>query len=125
MITEWGDSLTAGQVTQCAAGALAAVDNCTSSCNGLAAQLQVESITGACQTLTVVVQESSDNGCTDPFASLLSFCGVPQACAPTAVRKTTCGAVEQFLRINTTGCWSQAVYAVAARRGEACDRTAY
>ena len=120
---EWGEMLTAGKITHASATNGTSQDNTASTANGLAALLELVSL--ATGTVTVVVQESSDNGGADPFAAKATFTAVAAASAPTAERITATGTVERYLRVATTGTFTTAVFAVAIRRGTAQDRVAY
>jgi hypothetical protein len=130
---EWGIMLTAGLASQCCDAALASINNATSgegcsptsTCLGIAAHLHVASITGGSSSFTAIVQQSSDNGSSDAFGTKLSMTTVAQASAPTSERKSASGATEQYLRVLTTGCWTNAKFAIGVRRGAACDALAY
>lgn len=119
----WMNMLTAGKITHASATNGASQDNTASSASGMAAVLQLVSL--ATGTVTVVVQESSDNAVGDPFAAKVTFTAVAAASAPTAERLEAAGTVERYLRVITTGTFTTAVFAVAIRRGEAVDRVAY
>ena len=120
---EWMEMLTAGKITHAAATNGTSQDNAASTANGIAAILELVSL--ATGTVTVVVQESSDDGGVDPFAAKATFTAVAAAGAPTAERITATGTVERYLRVATTGTFTTAVFAVAIRRGTAQDRIAY
>lgn len=120
---EWMEMLTAGKITHASATNGTSQDNTASTASGLAAVLELVSL--ATGTVTVVVQESSDDGVTDPFAAKATFAAVAAASAPTAERITATGTVERYLRVATTGTFTMAVFAVAIRRGTAQDRVAY
>ena len=72
-------------------------------------------------TPTVTIEQSSDNGSGDAWATVLSFTAVGYASAPTAERVTVSGAVERYLRITTTGTFSNLDFVVTTRRGTAQD----
>ena len=120
---EWMEMLTAGKITHASATNGTSQDNTASTANGIAAILELVSL--ATGTVTVVVQESSDNGGADPFAAKATFTAVAAAGAPTAERITATGTVERYLRVATTGTFTTAEFAVAIRRGTAQDRIAY
>ena len=113
---DWGVLLTAGSDTHSSAGATASVDNGAATSNGLVAYLHLVSI--ASGTATVAIQGSSDNGSSDAFANVAAFTA---ASAGATERITASGAVERYLRINTTGTFSNAVIVVTVRRGTAQD----
>jgi len=120
---EWGVSLTAGTDEHASADESTSVDGGAATSDGLAAQMQLMSLGSG--TVTVVVQESSDDGAADAFTSLVSFTAVAAAGAPATERKTVSGAVERYLRMATTGTFTAAAVAVAVRRGLAVDDEAY
>ena len=113
---DWGNTLTAGSDTHSSAGATGSVDNGAATSNGLVAYLNLVSI--ASGTVTVAVQGSSDNGSSDAFANVAAFTASD---AGAKERITASGAVERYLRINTTGTFSNAVIVVTVRRGTAQD----
>ena len=118
---EWGKMLTAGKRTDSSATNGGSLDNAASSASGLCAYLQVFAFSGT--SVTVTIQESSDNGSGDAFATKASFTAV--SAANKQERITASGTVERYLRVVTTGTFSNAVFAVAVRRGTAEDDTAY
>lgn len=120
---EWMDMLTAGKITHASATNGASLDNTASTANGLAAVLEVSAL--ATGVMTVVVQESSDDGVGDPFAAKATFTALAAAGAPGAERITATGTVERYLRVATTGAFTNGDFAVAVRRGTAQDRVAY
>ena len=113
---DWGVLLTAGSDTHSSAGATASVDNGAATSNGLVAYLHVVSI--ASGSVTVAVQESSDNGSSDAFGNVVGF---STTSAATTERVTSSGAAERYLRVNTTGTFSNAVIVLTIRRGTAQD----
>ena len=113
---EWCDQLTAGKRTDTSATNGSSLNNGAATNLGLAAYLQVFSVVGT--SVTVAVQSSSDNGGGDPFAAVLTFTAVA-AGALGEERKATATlttAVEQYLRVATSGTFSSAVFAVCATR---------
>ena len=117
---EWGVMLTAGRRTDTAATNGASQDNAASSASGLAGWLQVFSFTGTSVTLTI--QESSDDGGLDPWAAKLTFAA---ASAVGTQRVTATGTVERYLRVASTGTFTNALFTVLVRRGTAQDQEAY
>jgi len=117
---EWGQLLTAGKLTQGAAGNGTGVDlgaSPTSFSQGWAAYLHVFAFTGT--SITVKIQDSADNG---TFADVTSAAFT----AATAVgsQRITAGAtstatVRRYARIVSTGTFSNAVFAVNFVRYEA------
>lgn len=117
---EWGKSIIAAS-TIAAAGNSAVEDNAASSASGMAAMIQCWAFTGT--SITVAVQESSDNGGVDPFAASITFTAI--SAANKAERKTVAGTVERYLRLNYSGTFTEAKLIVATRRGTAQDTKAY
>ena len=111
--------LTDGQGTHSSAGSSTSRGDGAATSAGLVAQLQI--VTAASGTPTVTIQQSSDNGVSDAWATLASFTAVGYASPPTAERITVSGAVERYLRVTTTGTFSNAQFVVATRRGTAQD----
>ena len=112
---EWGTQLTAGKRTDTTATNGTGVDGGAASAFGLQAYLHVFSFTGT--SVTVKIQESSDNGAGDAFADVVGG-GFTAATGVTSERIATSGAlaVERYLRVVTTGTFSSAVFAVMVAR---------
>lgn len=111
---DYGEMLTAGKRTDTAATNGSSHNYGAATANGLVAHLHVFSFTGT--SVTVKIQQSSDNGGGDAFADLITFTA---ATGVTSERKATASlttAVEQYLRVVTTGTFSSAVFAVCASR---------
>jgi hypothetical protein len=112
---DWGRSF--GVMLHFAAGNEAGVDNGASTAFGLQAYLHVLSFSGT--SITVKIQESSDNGGGDPYADVAggSFAA---ASAVGAQRIQTARAltVERWLRISTTGTFSLAAFMVQVTRND-------
>jgi hypothetical protein len=82
----------------------------------LQAYLQVFSFTGT--SVTVKIQESSDNAVGDAFADVVGGT-FTAATGRTAERIATAAInVERYLRVVTTGTFSSAVFAVTAIRND-------
>ncbi len=113
---EWGNLLTAGKRTDTSNTAGTSIDNTSGTTNGLVAYLQVFSVTGT--NVIVAIQESQNDGSPDAFADVLAF---TSATGRTSERKTATGTVERYLRVNTTGTFSEAIFAVMFWRGSAND----
>lgn len=115
---EWGTSLTAGKRTDTAATNGSSVDFGTGSTSfGLQAYLHVFAFTGT--SVTVKLQESSDNGAGDAWADVTggaftAATGITSERIATASNQT----VERYLRVVTTGTFSNAVFAVSVNRNE-------
>lgn len=114
---EWGTQLTAGKRTDGAAANGTSVDFGAASSFGLQAYLQVFAFTGT--SVTVKLQESSDNGVGDAFADVTGG-AFTAATGVTSQRIATAGglAVERYLRVVTTGTFSNAVFAVTVARND-------
>lgn len=114
---EWGTSMTAGRRTDGTAGAGTAVDFGAASAFGLQAYLHVFAFTGT--SVTVKLQESSDAGGVDTWADVVGG-GFAAATGVTSQRIATTSnlAVEQFLRVVTTGTFTNAVFAVSVARND-------
>lgn len=115
---EWGTSMTAGMRTDTTAANGTSVDFGTGSTTfGLQAYLHVFSFTGT--SVTVKLQESSDNGAGDAFADVTGG-GFTAATGVTSQRIATASGqtVERYLRVVTTGTFSNAVFAVSVNRND-------
>jgi hypothetical protein len=115
---EWGYQLTAGKRTDGSATSGTGVDLTSSSAFGLQAYLHVFSVAGT--SVTVKIQESSDNAVGDPYADVVggAFAAVTPGGAPTFQRIATATGltVERWLRVVTTGTFSSAVFAVVVTK---------
>jgi len=116
---DWCETLTAGQETHASAGSSTSRDDSAATSAGLIAYLGIVDCDSG--TPTVTIQQSSDNGSGDAWATVLSFTAVGYASAPTAERVTVSGAVERYLRVTTTGTFSNLDFVVTTRRGTAQD----
>lgn len=114
---EWGRQLTAGRRTDTVATNGSSVDFTASSAFGLQAYLHVFAFTGT--SVTVKIQESSDNGGADPWADVVGG-GFTAATGITSQRIETARGltVERYLRVVTTGTFSNAVFAVMVAKNE-------
>lgn len=115
---EWGVQLTAGKQTDTVAGNGTSVDLGTASPGAFGAQayLQVFSFTGT--SCTVKIQESSDNGVGDAFADVVGG-GFTAATGITSQRIATAAInVERYLRVVTTGTFSECTFNVIVHRNE-------
>ncbi|MFI8448249.1 hypothetical protein [Streptomyces erythrochromogenes] len=115
---EWGTNLTAGKRTDGSATNGTSVDFGTGSTSfGLQAYLHVFAFTGT--SVTVKLQESSDNGAGDAWADVTGG-GFTAATGVTSQRIATANnlTVERYLRVVTTGTFSNAVFAVSVNRND-------
>lgn len=107
---EWGDSLTAGIRLDTAAANGAGVDLTASTAFGLQMYVQLFAFTGT--SVTIKIQESSDNGAGDAFVDVTGATTGAQT-AVTALRVATASGltVERYLRVVTTGTFTVANFA--------------
>ena len=113
---EWGNLLTPGKVTHAGATNGASRDDSASSAYGIIGYIQCMAFTGT--SVTVIIQESSDNGGVDAWATKLSFTAIT---ALSAERKTATGTVERYVRVSSSGTFTSAAIVVAYLRGTAQD----
>lgn len=117
---DWLTQLTAGKRTDTAATNGSSVDLGTGSLSfGFQAYLQVFSFTGT--SVTVKIQESSDNGAGDAWTDITG--GTFTAATGRTVQRLQSTSdtltVERYVRVVTTGTFSSAVFAVGFCRNEA------
>lgn len=112
---EWGRQLTAGRRTDAVAGNGSSVDFGAQSVFGLQAYLHVFAFAGT--SVTCKIQESSDDGAADAFVDVVGG-AFTAATGVTAQRIATATGltVERYLRVVTTGTFSNAVFAVTVVR---------
>lgn len=111
---DYGEQLTAGKRTDSTATNGSSHNYGTATANGLVAHLHVFAFTGT--SVTVKIQQSSDNGSGDAFADLITFTAATGVTSERKVTASLTTAVEQYLRVVTTGTFSNAVFAVCASR---------
>lgn len=113
---DWGKQLTAGKRTDTTATNGASLDNGAASATGLVAYLHVFSVTGT--SVTVKIQESSNDGAGDAFADIITFTAVNGAATgfQRLALPLLTTAVERYLRVVTTGTFSNAQFAVSVSR---------
>ncbi len=113
---EWQELLTAGKITQGSAGAVAGVDFAATTNFGLQAYLHVFAFTGT--SATIKIQESSDNGVGDAWADVVGggFALVNSAPQAQRILTTRALAVERYLRVITTGTFTNLVFAVSVAK---------
>jgi len=114
---EWGKQLTAGKRTDGAATNGTGVDFGAATAFGLQAYLQVFAFTGT--SVTVKLQESSDDGVGDPYADVVGG-AFTAATGITSQRIETTRSltVKRYLRVVTTGVFSNAVFAVMVAKND-------
>lgn len=115
---EWGRQGTAGKRTDTAATNGTSVDFLVGSTTfGLQAYLQVFSFTGT--SATVKIQESSDNAVGDPFADVVGGTfGAQTAIGASRIATATNLTVERYLRVVTTGVFSECTFSVVIVRND-------
>ena len=107
--------LTAGKRTDSSATNGTGVDGGAASALGVAAYLQMIAFTG--RSVTVALEESSDDASGDPYAAVTG--GAFAAASAVGAERIVTGltlAVEQWLRVVTTGTFLNAVFSVVATR---------
>ena len=114
---EWGVMLSAADDTHASAGSSASLDHGASTSAGAAGYLQITS-----GTPTVLIQDSANNS---DWATLIAFTAVANTAEPAFERKELAGTVNRYLRITTTGTFSNCKFIVGIRRGLAVDDIAY
>lgn len=118
---EWGRMGTAGKRTDTAATNGSSVDGGAGTNFGLQAYLHVFAFTGT--SVTVKLQQSSDNGVGDAWADVTggAFAAATGIGAQRIATATNL-AVERYLRVVTTGTFSNAVFAVNIVRNQTLPR---
>jgi len=114
---EWCDLLTAGVRTDTTATNGSSLDLGTgSTAFGLQAYLQVIAFTG--MSVTIKLQESSDNGAGDAWADVTggAFTAVTAARTTERIQTARNQTVERYLRVVTTGTFSNVQFLVAVNR---------
>lgn len=119
---EWGLSLTAGKRTDTVATAPASGVDFTdvSTAFGMAAYLEVFSFTGTSATMTI--QDSADNAA---FANITGLSAFTAATGITAERIETdllTRTIRRYLKVNTTGTFTECTFAVTVIRYTAANR---
>lgn len=102
---EWG--LSFGELTHTSGTASTSINHGAASTFGWAAYLHVTAFSGT--NCTVTIQQSSDNGGSDAFATLGAFTA---ATAITAERISGTGNVEQYVRVITSGTFTSITFTV-------------
>ena len=109
---EFGEMLTAHDDTHSSAGSGTVVDSGASSSSGGSGYLQVLSV--ASGSVTVNLQESTSSG--GSYSNFMTFSTVAAAAAPAAERVTMEGTVQRYIKVTTTGTFSNAKIAVGFSR---------
>jgi len=113
---DWGNTLTTGKETHSSAAVSTSRDDGATTGYGLVGILSVTDVDSG--TATVNIQQSADNV---TFANILGFAAVSAAAAPTAQRLTLSGAILRYLRVSTTGTFSNCDFCMVYRRGTLQD----
>ena len=115
--TPLDDCLSFSPLTHSSATNGASKDDSSSTSKGLIAYLHISNITGT--SVQVKIEDSSTGS--SGWAAVITFTTVSDGSEPFAERKTTTGTIKQFLRVTTTGTFSDAQFVVIYRRGTAED----
>ena len=109
---EFGEMLTAHDDTHSTAGSGTVVDSGASSSNGGTGYLQILSL--ASGSVTVNLQEATSSG--GSYSNFMTFSTVAAAAAPAAERLTMEGTVQRYIKVTTTGTFSNAKIVVGFSR---------
>lgn len=115
---EWGIAHTAGKRTDTGATNGTSIDAGAATAHGFRLFFHVFAFTGTSATITL--QESSDDGAGDPFATAGGgFAALAGVTAPTSSATATFGvSLERYTRIATSGTFSSMTFAVVLDRFE-------
>jgi len=113
---EWMNLLTAGKVTHGSAGNGTSRDDASATTQGIRANVQIVDIDSG--TPTIVIQDSANDS---SFSTILSFTAVAATNEPAGERKHGGGTVRRYLRVATTGTFSNCDFVVAYVRGTTLD----
>lgn len=115
---EWGTQLTAGKLTQGAAGNGTSVDQTTvSTAFGWAAYLQVHAFTGT--SITVAIEDSANNSAWTALSGATFVAATAIGSQRITAGATSTATVRRYVRIATTGTFSNAIFGVNFVRYEA------
>lgn len=119
---EWGQNLTDGVRTDgSATSPSTGLDTLASAAFGAQAYLQVFSFTGT--SVTVKIQDSADNSSFADISPSLVFSAVAAAPAFERVSIANTTTVRRYLRVITTGTFTNAVFAVVVVKNELAGQT--
>ena len=110
--TEFGEMLTAHEDTHSSAGSGTVLDGGAATTNGASGYCQIFSLDSG--TVTVNIQEATSSG--GSYVNMMTFSSVAAAGAPTAERGVMSGTVKRYIKVTTTGTFSNAVIAVGLHR---------
>lgn len=105
---EWGKQLTAGLQTDASATLSAEFDDGAASSFGGQAYLQVTSLGSG--TVTVAIQHATSSG--GSYSDVLAFSAVSSAPTAQRISVSNTTTIDRFLKINTTGTFTNAVFSV-------------
>ena len=108
---EFGEMLTAFDDTHASATDGTAIDNTTSSASGGAGYAHFLSL--ASGSVVVKIEHSSDNA---TWADLITFSTIGTSDVPTAERSEVTGTVNRYVRVSSSGTFTNAVIAVGFAR---------
>lgn len=101
---EWGVNLTAGKRTDSGATDGASLDQGAQTTHGAQAYLHVFSVTGT--SCTISIEDSADDA---TYAALIDFTA---ATGPTSERKAVTGDIDRYVRVSTSGTFTEVTFAV-------------
>src|SRR5205814_1461266 len=114
---EWCQQLTAGKLTQGAAGNVAGLDLGSASPGSFGGQLYYHLFAFAGTSVTLKIQHSNDNGSGDPYADVAGWTTTALVAAPASGRIAVTGlAIKQWLRVVSVGTFTNAQFLVSAVR---------
>lgn len=113
---EWGTQLTAGKRTDTTATNGTGVDFTAATSFGWQAYLQVFSFTGT--SVTVTIQDSADNSSFAAFTGS-AFTAATGITTQRLVSSSTTATVRRYVRVATSGTFSNAVFSVVFMKNEA------
>ena len=109
---EFGEMLTAHDDTHSSAGSGTVVDSGAATTNGGTGYLQLLSLDSG--SVTVNLQEATSSGGT--YTNFMTFSTVAAAAAPSVERLTNEGTVQRYIKVTTTGTFSNAKIVVGFSR---------
>lgn len=115
---QWAFQATAGKRTDAsatAAGSVSPLDQVTASPGAFGGVMWVHLLSLGSGSVTIKLQSSSDNGA-DAYADVTGATTGALAAAPTALRVAVTGDIERYLKVVTTGSFTNAVFAVSFAR---------
>lgn len=101
---EWGVNLTGGKRSDSAATDGSSLDQTAQTAHGGQAYLHVFSFTGT--SCTVSIEDSADDS---TYAALIDFTA---AIGPTSERKAVTGDIDRYVRVSTSGTFTECTFAV-------------